>query len=231
MSLDGRALCWQLQGILHHHSILHHWHHPPSLKISSASTPGLLRTPSALTGRQSTKVSWPLAIGNFLLYPKLLSLFAQNQGLVVSRTEANIAQTILIWEKIKKKKKMKKYLIIFITKFRRNFNRDFHQVPECRVSQLVSKESDIVCLEYPLLRWLVSNYSVNLWQCNLFFPAYQKFQPLKFWDIACLSQDYYCGVHCCNSSACLTGWIWCKHPVVQRFLLVRFGRSDAAVQS
>ena len=30
--LDRKALCWQLRVILHHHSILHHWHHPPWLR-------------------------------------------------------------------------------------------------------------------------------------------------------------------------------------------------------
>ena len=37
--LDNKALCRQLRVIQHHHSILHHGHHPPWLGIGSTLTP------------------------------------------------------------------------------------------------------------------------------------------------------------------------------------------------
>ena len=38
ISLDGRALYKQLQGLPYYHSILHHGHHPPRLEMSSGTT-------------------------------------------------------------------------------------------------------------------------------------------------------------------------------------------------
>ena len=69
--LDGRVLWRQLQNVLPHHSILHYGHYPPWLWISSAITLGVLRTPSVLAGKQSTKVKQHFAYGLFLLYPAL----------------------------------------------------------------------------------------------------------------------------------------------------------------
>ena len=57
-NMDSMALCRKLQVVLHHHSILHHGHHPPWVGICfGRSLWGLLHTPLRLAGKQSTKVN------------------------------------------------------------------------------------------------------------------------------------------------------------------------------